>query len=248
MLIEFLLVFETENFVLSFVCLTSGGDQAQNCPLCKCLHSPQSGLSAYIGCMHISVRNTIHSLTFNPNLLNIWKEDGNWVWVASWNLALELTRKQLCLNAYYSIFLSPNVSNTKRNPLLKGFHGILLTNLLHGAESFLRNNRSTLYKKFPTFYGTRRFITSFTNVHLLSLSWASSIHSIPPHPTSWRSILILSSHLRLCLQSCIFPPGFTHAPKLCLCFSLPQYALHSPPISFFSIWLPEKYWVRSTDH
>jgi hypothetical protein len=23
--------------------------------------------------------------------------------------------------------------------------------------------------------------------------------------------------------------------------------LHDPPISFFSIWSPEKYWVRSTD-
>jgi len=28
-----------------------------------------------------------------------------------------------------------------------------------------------------------------------ALSWASSIQSIPPHLTSWRSILILSSHL-----------------------------------------------------
>jgi hypothetical protein len=24
--------------------------------------------------------------------------------------------------------------------------------------------------------------------------------------------------------------------------------LHAPPISFFSIWSPEQYWVRSTDH
>ena len=31
----------------------------------------------------------------------------------------------------------------------------------------------------------------------LSLSSASSIQSMPTHPTSWRSILILSSHLRL---------------------------------------------------
>ena len=32
--------------------------------------------------------------------------------------------------------------------------------------------------------------------------------SIPPHPTSWRSILILSSHLRLSLPSGLFPSGF----------------------------------------
>jgi hypothetical protein len=54
-----------------------------------------------------------------------------------------------------------------------------------------------LVKKFPAFYGTQRFITTFTNAHHLSLSWASLIQTIPPHSTFWRSILILSSHLRL---------------------------------------------------
>ena len=34
------------------------------------------------------------------------------------------------------------------------------------------------------------------------------ILSIPPHPTSWRPILILSPHLRLGLQSGRFPSGF----------------------------------------
>jgi len=62
--------------------------------------------------------------------------------------------------------------------------------------------------KFPTFYGTRRFITAFTSSRYLSLSWASSIQSISPHPTSWRSILISSSHLCLCLPSGLFPSGF----------------------------------------
>ena len=46
-----------------------------------------------------------------------------------------------------------------------------------------------LVKKFPAFYGTRRFITAFTSTRHLTLSWASSIQSIPPHPTSLRSIL-----------------------------------------------------------
>ena len=42
----------------------------------------------------------------------------------------------------------------------------------------------------------------------VSLSWASSIQSIPPHPTSWRSLLIVSSHLRLGLPSGFFPSDF----------------------------------------
>ena len=65
-----------------------------------------------------------------------------------------------------------------------------------------------LVKKFPAFHGTRRFITALTSVPHLSLSWASPIQSIYPHPTSWRSILILSTHLRLGFPSGNFPSGF----------------------------------------
>ena len=48
----------------------------------------------------------------------------------------------------------------------------------------------------------------FTRACHLSLSWARWIKSMPPHPTSWRSILILSSCLHLGLPSSIFPSGF----------------------------------------
>ena len=65
-----------------------------------------------------------------------------------------------------------------------------------------------LVKKFPAFYGTRRFITALTSVRHLPLSWASPIQSTYPHPTSWRSIVILSTHLRLGLPSGLFPSGF----------------------------------------
>ena len=64
-----------------------------------------------------------------------------------------------------------------------------------------------LIKKFPAFHGTRRFITALTSVRHLSLSWVSPVQSIYPHPTSWRSILILSTHLRLGLSSGLFPSG-----------------------------------------
>ena len=65
-----------------------------------------------------------------------------------------------------------------------------------------------LVKKFPAFYGTRGLITAFTSARHLSLSWGSSIQSITSLPTSWRSILILSSHLHLGLPSGPFPSGF----------------------------------------
>ena len=65
-----------------------------------------------------------------------------------------------------------------------------------------------LVKKFPAFHGTWRFITALTSVCHLSLSWARPIQSIYQHPTSWRSILILSTHLRLGLPSGLFPSGF----------------------------------------
>ena len=102
-----------------------------------------------------------------------------------------------------------------------------------------------LVKKIPEFCGTRRFITALTSVRHLSLSWASPIQSTYPHPTSWRSILILSTHLRLGLPSGLFPSGF---PTKTLYAPSPHpYAPHAQPISHFSILSPAQYWVRSTD-
>ena len=70
-----------------------------------------------------------------------------------------------------------------------------------------------------------------TSVRHLSLSWASPIQSIYPHPTSWRYILILSNHLRLGLPSGLLPSGF---PTKTLYTPSPYpYAPHAQPISFF---------------
>ena len=88
----------------------------------------------------------------------------------------------------------------------------LLTYLLTPCSRVLLEKLTgfQLVKKFPAFYGTRRFIIAVTSARHLSLSCASSIQSIHPHPTSWRSIWILPSHLRLGLPSVLFPLRFPH--------------------------------------
>ena len=76
-----------------------------------------------------------------------------------------------------------------------------------------------LVKRFPAFHRTRRFITALTSVRHLSLSWANPIQSTCPHPTSWRSILILSTHLCLGLPSglCTYSNGICHTRLLTAC-------------------------------
>ena len=74
-----------------------------------------------------------------------------------------------------------------------------------------------LVKKFPAFYGICMFITTFTSARHLSLSWASSIQSMPSHPVSWRLLL---SHLRLGLRSGLFPSDFHTKP--CIHLSSPK--------------------------
>jgi len=82
-----------------------------------------------------------------------------------------------------------------------------------------------LVKKFPAFFGTLSYITAFTSDRQLSLSWASSIQSMTSHPTSWISILIVSSHLRLGLPSVSFPQ--VSPPKPYISFPSTPCVLHA---------------------
>ena len=141
----------------------------------------------------------------------------------------------LCVR--YTLFpLMLNNLITYRTYFLTYLHTYLLTSRSRALLEKLTG--SQLVKKFPAFYGTRRFITAFTSARHLSLFWARSVQSMAPRPTSWRSILILSSPLSQGLPSGLFPQVSPPQPYIHL--SSPPYVLHAPPFSFFSIWTPEQ--------
>ena len=133
-----------------------------------------------------------------------------------------------------------------------GFTSHSLTYSLHGAKVLLQKlTGSQLVKKFSKFYGTWCFITAFTSAHHLSLSWASSIQSIPPqHPYSWISISVLTYHLRLSLSSGLFHSGFRtktlHSPLLSphACYMSRQS--HSTPL-YHPNNIGWAVWIRKTD-
>ena len=99
----------------------------------------------------------------------------------------------------------------------------LLTRSMQHSPSW-EVNKFSASQEIPRIFGTRRFITAFTSARHLSLSQATPIQSISPHPTSWRSILMLSYHLCLGLPSGLFPSGFPtntlYTPLLtpCTCY------------------------------
>ena len=94
--------------------------------------------------------------------------------------------------------------------LLTSYSRVLLEKLTGSAAS----------QEIPRIFRTRRFLNVPTNARHLSLSWANSIQSPQLLPTSWRSILILSSHLRLGLPNGLFPSGF-QTRTLCTPLSSP---------------------------
>jgi hypothetical protein len=65
----------------------------------------------------------------------------------------------------------------------------LLTYLLTELSSSREAATVQPLKSFPTFQGTRMFITVFTRAIHWSLSWAKLIQSIPSHPISLKSVL-----------------------------------------------------------
>jgi hypothetical protein len=79
----------------------------------------------------------------------------------------------------------------------------------------------------------------YSQVPAICLSWARSIQSMLPHPTSWTSILILSSHLRLGLPICFFLRVFTS--KRCTHLTLSHKRCMTQPYSsrFYHLHISE---------
>jgi hypothetical protein len=120
----------------------------------------------------------------------------------------------------------------------------LITYLLtQTAESFLRSCQLRSYWRISQQFMEPEGSSPCSQEGLLwtrSLSWARSIQSIPPHPISLTSILILSTHLRLGLPSGLFPSGFTDILYVCTdtTASLGGRAVSVDP-RFVLWWAPE---------
>ena len=97
-------------------------------------------------------------------------------------------------------------------------HGVILTYSMEHSPSW-EANRFEASQEIPCILWSPKVLTTFTSARHLSLSWASSIQSIPPNPTPWRSILILFSHQRLVLPTGLFP---SHFPTKTLYTPLPS--------------------------
>jgi len=76
------------------------------------------------------------------------------------------------LGAFYFVIRRPKLENHASEGLIYLYTtwSRVLLEKLTGLQ---------LVKKFPTFYGTRKFITAFTSTRHLSLPWASWSQSIP---------------------------------------------------------------------
>jgi len=149
----------------------------------------------------------------------------SWVLCGFWWLLPSRVRMELLSSS----ILNPD-DGQRRCPKHVDFYTYLLT---PWSRVLLENlTGSAASQEIPRIFGTRRFITVLTGTRHLSLSWANSIQSSQPPPTSWRSNLILSSHVRLGLPIGLFPSGF---PTRTLCTPLLNNQLDQRFSNFFQV-------------
>ena len=138
-----------------------------------------SGVYIYIWCRIIKL--------YSHTQLSTWK--------STFQLVLYVTSTAEAGNGF--------VLNVCTAATLHGKRPRILTYLLTPWSRVLleKLTRSAASQEIPRIFGTRRFLTVPTSARHPSLPWANSIQSPQPPSTSWRSILILPSHLRLGLKS-----------------------------------------------
>ena len=100
---------------------------------------------------------------------------------------------------------------------------------------------------FPSGFPTKTLYTPLLSPHTCYIPRPShSSRFDPPHNIWWAVEIILSSLLCSFLHSPVTSSILENTSSLHLSF--PPRVLHTPPISFFSIWSPAQYLVSSTDH
>ena len=119
--------------------------------------------------------------------------------------------------------------------------------LLLGAEPFLRSwSVLSFSRNSPNCMEPEGSLPHLQVTAICPYSEPDQSNPCPPHPTSWRSILILYFHLRLGLPSGLKPSGLP--TKTLYTPLLSPHVLHAPPISLFSILSPEQYLLRSKNN